>query len=245
MRLKILNRRLFMGLATAGALLASPTLAQSTGTSKAAPSTVSQPASPMNAVWNHDQVALVLIDYQDEMFASIRSETNADLIDLNTRFMIRVAKALDIPVILSTVGVEMGVNGPTKQSIADELRGAKVIDRSSMNAWEDAAFVSAVKATGKKRLIFGALYTEICLAFPVIEAMKDGYEVQFLSDAVGGVSQIAHATAIQRMEQAGAIPNTALALTAELFRDWKSPEASKLRPIIIWYLGELKKRGLQ
>lgn len=226
------------------ALLASPAFAQSSpipGT----PAAVSQPASAQNVVWNHDQVALILIDYQPEMFESIRSTPDADLIDLNTRFLIRIAKALDIPVVLSTVGVEMGVNGPTSPSIANELKGVKVIDRSSMNAWEDKAFVDAVKATGRKRLIFGALYTEICLAYPVLEAMKEGYEVAFVADAVGGVSEIAHTTAIQRMIQAGATPNTALALSAELFRDWKSPEAAKVRPVIVWYLDELKTRGLQ
>src|SRR5688572_22447651 len=123
---------------------------------------VSQPASFQNAVWNHDQIALVLIDYQPEMFANIRSNPDADLIDLNTRLLIRVAKTLNIPVILSTVGVELGVNKPTKSSIADELPGVTAIDRSTMNAWEDQSFVEAVKAVNKKRLVFGALYTEIC-----------------------------------------------------------------------------------
>lgn len=243
MHLNSLSRRVLVGMLAASALFAGPAMAQNTATKAAA--AVSQPASFHNTVWNHDQVALLLIDYQDEMFASIRSETNADMIDLNTRFLIRVAKALDIPIVLSTVGVQMGVNHPTKQSIADELKGAKVIDRSSMNAWEDKAFVDAVHATDKKRLIFGALYTEICLAFPAMDAMKEGYDVMFVADAVGGVSQTAHQTAIERLIQAGAKPNTALALSAELFRDWKSPEAAKVRPITIWYLGELKKRGLQ
>jgi nicotinamidase-related amidase len=243
MQMKIFNRRVLLSLAAAGALLTGPAFAQSTAATET-PTAASQLPSPQNAVWNHDQVALLLIDYQPEMFTQIRSETNADLIELNTIYLIRVAKALDIPVILSTVGVGMGVNKPTKESIANELKGARIIDRSSMNAWEDKAFVDAVKATGKKRLIFGALYTEICLTYPVLDAVKEGYEVAFVSDAVGGVSQIAHATGIQRMIQAGAVPNTALALSAELFRDWKSAEAAKVRPITVWYLGELKKRGL-
>jgi nicotinamidase-related amidase len=226
----------------ASALLAAPALAKQKAATALARS---QRPAPGNAVWNHDQVALLLIDYQPEMFTSIRSETNADLIDLNTRFLCRVARALNIPVVLSTVGVAMGVNGPTTQSIVNELPGINVIDRSTMNAWEDSAFVGAVRATRKRRLIFGALYTEICLTYPVLEAMKAGYEVTFVSDAVGGVSQLAHATAIQRMIQAGAIPNTALALSTELFRDWQSSEAATLRPVITWYLRELKTRGLQ
>jgi nicotinamidase-related amidase len=206
---------------------------------KKSPGGVSQPASAQDAVWNHDEVALLLIDYQQEMFDQIHSETGPARIDLNIRFLIRVANALGIPVILSTVGVEMGVNGPTRSSIAAELPDTRVIDRSSMNAWEDMDFREAVIATKKKRLIVCALYTEICLAFPVVEALKEGFEVMYVADAVGGRSQLAHATALQRLANAGAIPNSTLALSTELFRDWKSSQAERLRPIVVWYLGEL------
>ena len=108
-------------------------------------------------VWKHEDAALILIDYQKEMFDTVRSETTAELIDLNVRLLIKAAKAFNIPVVLSTVGVEMGVNHPTRQSILDELPGIEIIDRSSMNAWEDKPFREAVKKTGRKRLIFGAL----------------------------------------------------------------------------------------
>lgn len=192
-------------------------------------------------VWTSEQVALVLIDYQKEMFENIRSETTADQVELNVRLLIKAAKAFDIPVVLSTVGVEMGVNGPTRKSIQDELPGVEVIDRTSMDAWEDAPFRAAVEKTGRKRLIFGALYTEICLAFPVVDAMRDGYEAMFVVDAVGGMSQLAHRTAIERLTAAGAIPNTSLALVTELFRDWKSPVADKAREIVKWYLPEAQK----
>jgi nicotinamidase-related amidase len=192
-------------------------------------------------VWTYEDAALILIDYQKEMFDTVRSETSADMIDLNVRLLIKAAKAFNMPVVLSTVGVEMGVNQPTRQSILDELPGIQVIDRSSMNAWEDKAFRAAVEKTGRKRLIFGALYTEICLAFPVIEAMKDGYDATFVVDAVGGLSQLAHRTAIERLTAAGAVPNTALALVTELFRDWKSPVADKAREIIKPYLAEVQK----
>src|SRR5712671_1611411 len=120
-------------------------------------------------VWTHEGSAVVLIDYQKEMFENIRSETSADLIDLNVRLLVKAAKAFNMPVVLSTVGVELGVNGPTRASIQSELPGLQAIDRSSMNAWEDHAFREAVNKTGRKRLIFGALYTEICLAFPVVD----------------------------------------------------------------------------
>ncbi len=192
-------------------------------------------------VWKHEDAALVLIDYQKEMFDTVRSETPAALIDVNVRLLIKAAKAFGVPIVLSTVGVEMGVNHPTRQSILDELPGIQVIDRSSMNAWEDKPFRDAVEKTGKKRLIFGALYTEICLAFPVVDALKDGYDVAFVVDAVGGLSQLAHRTAIERLVNAGAVPNTALALVTELFRDWKSPVADKARAIIKPYLADVPK----
>ena len=197
--------------------------------------------SHANGVWTSEEVALVLIDYQKEMFENVKSETTPDQIDLNVRLLIKAAKAFNIPVVLSTVGVEMGVNGPTRASIQEELPGLAVIDRTSMDAWEDAAFRAAIERTGKKRLIFGALYTEICLAFPVVDAMRDGYEAMFVVDAVGGMSQLAHRTAIERLTAAGAVPNTSLALVTELFRDWKSPVADKARDLLKWYMPEAQK----
>lgn len=190
-------------------------------------------------IFKYEDSALVLIDYQTEMFSNVRSETPADLIDLNVRLLIKTAKAFGMPIILSTVGVKMGVNHPTRQSILDELPGIEVIDRSSMNAWEDDAFRKAVEKTGRKKLVFGALYTEICLAFPVLEAMADGYDVTFIVDAVGGMSQLAHRTAVDRLSHAGAVPNTALAMVTELFRDWASPVANDARNIVKAYATDL------
>jgi len=201
-------------------------------------------AGNTRGVWKFKDAALILIDYQKEMFDTVRSETPAELIVLNVRLLIKAAKAFDVPIILSTVGVEMGVNHPTRQSILDELPGIRIIDRSSMNAWEDKPFLDAVKQTGRKRLIFGALYTEICLAFPVVDALAEGYEVAFVVDAVGGLTQLAHRTAIERLSHAGAVPNTALALVTELFRDWKSPVADKARGIIKPYLAEFQALSL-
>jgi len=193
-----------------------------------------------NGLFKYEESALVLIDYQKEMLEGVRSETPAELIDLNVRLLIKAAKAFDMPIILSTVGVEMGVNHPTVPSIRAELPGIEVIDRSSMNSWEDPAFRAAVEKTGRKRLIFGALWTEICLAFPVVEALKDGYDVAFVVDAVGGLSHVAHRTAVERLTHAGAVPTTAFATVTELFRDWASPVAGKAREILKAYQAELQ-----
>ena len=94
-----------------------------------------------------------------------------------------------------------------------------------MNAFEDQAFREAVKATGRKRLIIGGLHTEICLSFATVQALKDGYDVMYVTDAVGGRSQVAHRTGIERLAHAGAVPTTALAVNTELFRDWATPLA--------------------
>ena len=192
-------------------------------------------------VWTYDDCALVLIDYQQEMFEVIRSETDADLVELHVRLLARTAKALDLPIVLSTVGVGIGFNGPTLPSILSELEGLDPIDRTSMNAFEDEAFRAAVAATGRKRLIIGGLHTEICLTFASVSALKAGYEVMYVTDAVGGRSQVSHRTAIERLAHAGAVPTTALAVTTELFRDWATPQAGPAGEVIYWYFREAPK----
>ncbi len=192
-------------------------------------------------VWTSEDCALVLIDYQKEMFEVIRSETSPDLVDLNVRLLAKAAKAFDMPIVLSTVGVDFGFNGPTRPSILSELEGIEPIDRSSMNAFEDQAFREAVEATGRKRLIIGGLHTEICLTNATTSALKEGYDAMFVTDAVGGRSQTAHRTAIGRLSHAGAVPNTALAVVTELFRDWASPLAGPAQEVISWYFTEVPK----
>jgi nicotinamidase-related amidase len=193
-------------------------------------------------VWTADDCALVLIDYQKEMFEVIRSETSADLVEMHVRLLARAAKGFEMPIVLSTVGVGFGFNGPTLPSIQSELDGIEPIDRTSMNAFEDEAFreaVEAVEATGRRRLIVGGLHTEICLTFATVQALKDGYEVLYVTDAVGGRSQSAYRTGIERLAHAGAVPTTALAVVTELFRDWASPRAAAAQEVIYWYFNEV------
>jgi len=190
-------------------------------------------------VWTYEDCALVLIDYQKEMFEVIRSETDADLVELNVRLLARAAKAFDMPIVLSTVGVGYGLNGPTQPAILDELEGIEPIDRSSMNAFEDGPFRDAVKQTGRKRLIIAGLHTEICLTFATVQALKDGYDAMYVTDAVGGRSQIAHRTGIERLAHAGAVPTTALSVVTELFRDWATPMAGPALEVIHWYFREV------
>jgi nicotinamidase-related amidase len=190
-------------------------------------------------VWTADACALVLIDYQKEMFEVIRSETSADLVELHVRLLAKTAKAFGLPIVLTTVGVGYGLNGPTLPSILAELEGIEPIDRASMNAFEDKAFREAVEATGRKRLIIAGLHTEICQTFATVHALQAGYDVLYVTDAVGGRSQIAHRTAIERLAHAGAVPTTALAVVTELFRDWAGPLADPARDTIYWYFNEV------
>jgi nicotinamidase-related amidase len=192
-------------------------------------------------VWTAEDCALVLIDYQNEMFEVIRSQTPAEMVELHVRLLVKTARAYGMPIVLSTVGVKLGFNGPALPSIQSELDGIEPIDRTSMNAFEDEAFRQAVRATGRKRLIIGGLHTEICLTFATVQALKDGYDVLYVTDAVGGRSQTAHRTAIDRLAHAGAVPTTALAVTTELFRDWAGPLAGAAADVIYWYFGEAPK----
>lgn len=192
-------------------------------------------------LWEAKDCALIFIDYQPEMFKWLRS-SDPELVEMNACMLARTARAFDIPVVLSTVGVDMGVNHPTVDSLKRELPGVTEIDRSTMNAWKDANFLQAVKAMGRNKLVFCALWTEICLAYPVVEALKDGYEVMIVTDAVGGESLVEHEMAIYRMIQAGAVPNTTTATICEWFQDWKSPLANKIREDLRPYL--TKKRDM-
>jgi nicotinamidase-related amidase len=192
-------------------------------------------------VWTADDCALVLIDYQTEMVEVIRSETNSEMVELHARLLARTAKAFNVPIVLSTVGVGYGFNGPTVPALLAELDGVEPIDRTSMNAFEDAAFRDAVSATGRKRLIIGGLHTEICLTFATVEALKAGYDAMFVTDAVGGRSQVAHRTAIERLSHAGAVATTSLAVTTELFRNWAGPLYEQALDVIYWYFREVPK----
>lgn len=162
---------------------------------------------------------LIVIDYQPVQVTSVASMDREALVR-NIVAVARTAKLYDLPIVLSTVNVKAGVNQPTIHPLTDVLGNIEAYDRSSINAWEDEQFVRAVKAAGRKKLIMTALWTEACLTFPTLDAMREGYEVYPVVDAVGGTSVIAHETALQRVTQAGAQPIGWVQLLCELQRDW-------------------------
>jgi nicotinamidase-related amidase len=163
--------------------------------------------------------ALILIDYQPPQVSTIESMDRKQLIN-NVVALAKTAMLFNLPIILTTVNVSNGVNEDVIPELAAVLKGVKSIDRTSINSWEDQDFVDAVKATGCKKLIMGALWTEACLLFPALDALKEGYEVYPVTDAVGGTSPEAHRAALERMVQAGAKPTTWNSVHCELQRDW-------------------------
>lgn len=184
--------------------------------------------TPENAV-------LALIDYQPEQYGGVGSMPQDELV-LNVTLLGKVATAFELPVVLTTVYVKHGMSG-TNQELRDALPGVPEIDRTTMNSWEDPEFRAAIERTGRKKLILAGLWTEVCVAFPALDAIGEGFDVYVVTDAIGGVSKTAHDSAMQRMIQAGAHPITVLGLACELQRDWGRPHADRLRAVMRAYFG--------
>ena len=207
----------------------------------AAQAATPQAASSRSPLFDVTDTALVVIDYQPQMFAGLVG-VDPKMVELNVRFLARAARLYKMPIVLSTVSVGAGVNSPTIPTLLEELPGLVPIDRTTMDAWQDPDFLKAVRATGKKKIIMLGLWTEICVVFPTLDAIADGYKVMIVTDAIGGTSALAHETGIRRMIQAGATPTTAFALSDELFKSWdRQPYADVKHGLSKWYAEELKK----
>src|SRR5438552_899415 len=167
--------------------------------------------------------AFVIIDYQPVQVNSIASMERQRLVSN----IVRAAKAAvtyGLPVVHSTVNVNTGINKPPIAPLRKLLDKFPTYDRTTINAWEDIEFRKAVEATGRKKLVMTALWTEACLTFPALDALKAGYEVYVVADAVGGTSVTAHEMALRRIEQAGAKMISVTQLFCELQRDWSRKE---------------------
>ncbi|MEG2313085.1 hydrolase [Brevundimonas sp.] len=166
-----------------------------------------------------ENCAFIIIDYQPIQVSSIRSIDKKELV-FNIVSTAKAAVNYNLPIVHSTVNVQTGFNKPPIQEIQDVLGHLPTIDRTTINSWEDVEFKAAVKATGRKKLVMTALWTEACLAFPALDALKEGYEVYVVADAVGGTSLAAHEAALRRIEQAGGQLISKTQLYCELQRDW-------------------------
>ena len=167
--------------------------------------------------------ALVLIDYQPEQIATVRSMDH-DLLIKNAVSTVRAAKAFDVPIVHSTVNVASGQVKPTIDELATLLEDDPPLDRTTVNSWEDTEFVEAVRATGRQKLIFAALWTEVCMAFAALDALREGFEVYPVVDAIGGTSPEAHRAGLERVVQAGGQPISWVSFACELQRDWARVE---------------------
>jgi nicotinamidase-related amidase len=171
----------------------------------------------LEALLTPDNCVVVLIDHQPFQLANVNSHEPTMVIN-NTIGLAMTAKAYGIPTILTTVNEERG--GLIFKGIQDVFPEQKTINRTYINAWEDKRVVEAVKKTSRQKVVFAALWTEMCLAMPAIQAMGEGYDVYVVTDASGGVSVEAHDMAIRRLVAAGAQPITWLGMAGELQRDW-------------------------
>ena len=163
--------------------------------------------------------AFVFIDYQPEQLAAVRSMDHELLVE-NAVSTVRTVKTFGVPIVHSTVNVASGQVQPTLPELADPLTDDPPLDRTTVNSWEDTEFVQAVRATGRRKLVLCALWTEVCMAFAALDALREGYEVYPVVDAIGGTSIEAHRAGLERVVQAGAQPVTWVALAVELQRDW-------------------------
>ncbi|MEJ1117104.1 hydrolase [Phyllobacterium sp. CCNWLW109] len=163
--------------------------------------------------------ALLIIDYQPVQVSSIRSMPRDELV-FNITGVAKAALNYGVPIIHSTVNVSTGLNKPPIQQLQDILGHLPTYDRTTVNAWEDIEFKQAVKALGRRKLIITALWTEVCLAFPALDALLEGYEVYVPVDAVGGTSVAAHEAGLRRIEQGGGRMTSRVQLYCEFQRDW-------------------------
>ena len=169
------------------------------------------------ALLNPTDCAFVFIDHQPQMAFGVTT-IDRQLLKNNVVALAKTAKLFGAPIVLTAVETE-GFSGYIWPELLDVVR-QDPIERSSMNSWDSAEFVAAIKASGKTKIVMSALWTEACLLFPVLSALENGYEVFIVTDTSGGTSEESHQAAIRRMEAAGARPLTAVTALLELQRDW-------------------------
>lgn len=171
----------------------------------------------LDALLRPEDSVVVLIDHQPYQFSNLHSHEPTMIVN-NVIALAKTAKVFNVPTILTTVLEARG--GYLIKGLQDVFPDQKPIDRTFINTWEDKKVVDLVKETGRKQLVLAALYTEICLAMPALQALAEGYDVFIVTDASGGVTAEAHDMAVRRMVAAGAVPITWMAVLGEWQRDW-------------------------
>ncbi|NAS11494.1 hydrolase [Poritiphilus flavus] len=187
------------------------------------PNPDNDPANASKELLNPTNHTLILIDHQSQMAFAVESQPIEELRN-NLGLVSEAAVLYEVPTIVTTIA-EKSFSGPVFPEIRDIFTDrSNYIDRSTMNTWEDTRVVKQVEKLGKKKLVIAGLWTEVCVLFPTLSAIEDGYEVYIITDASGGLSQEAHDMSIQRAVQAGARPITSLQYMLEIHRDWARSE---------------------
>ena len=175
--------------------------------------------------------ALIVIDYQSSQIAAVQSMDQAALL-MNITSTVKLAKIFGMPIVHSTVNVASGRSKTTVPELAELLTEIPPIDRTTINAWEDDRFLAAVRATVRRKLVLCALWTEMCMAFPALDALREGYDVYPVVDAIAGTSVEAHRAGLERVMQAGGRPITWVSFAGELQRDWARSTAEEVVAVV-------------
>jgi nicotinamidase-related amidase len=178
--------------------------------------------SQYHKLYTPQDSAIVFIDHQPQMTFGVANMDRAQLIS-NVTLIAKVAKEYRIPAVLTAVETE-SFSGYIWPQLLDVFPGQHVIERSSMNSWDDAGFRQAVEATGRKNILMTGLWTEVCVTWPTIEMLGAGYNIYVVEDCCGATSPAAHDAALSRMVQAGAVRLTTIAALLEWQRDWRNRE---------------------
>nr|WP_044240057.1 hydrolase [Gimesia maris] len=163
------------------------------------------------------------MDHQPQMAFGVSNQIDRQLLMNNVLMLAKGAKEFDVPVILTTVETE-SFSGAMWPQLLDIFPDQSPIERTGMNSWDTEAFREAIKATGKKNIILSGLWTEVCITWPTLNMLDEGYNIYVVEDACGGTSQAAHDAALSRMVQAGAVRMTTIATVLEFQRDWANRE---------------------
>lgn len=183
-----------------------------------AASTAPRPKLSEKGLLTPDNCVVAMIDLQPQMLFGVCNFDRQSVINSNV-LLAKAARVFGVPVVLSTVESK-AFSGNTWPQLLAALGNPVPIERSSMNSWDDANFVSAIQKSGRKKIVLAGLWTETCVALPTIQAIHDGYDVHVVEDCCGDVSVLAHENAMKRVVQAGAKPVTALSVMLEWQRDW-------------------------
>ncbi|TZG27320.1 hydrolase [Sphingomonas montanisoli] len=184
--------------------------------------TITATPTPGKTLLSPTDHALILIDFQSQMAFATKS-ISPEMLRNNAALVANAAAGFNVPTILTTVA-EKSFSGPMFSEITDPFPGQKLLDRTSMNTWEDAAVIEEVNRIGKERLVFAGLWTSVCIVGPALSAIEQGFEVYVITDASGDISDEAHERAVERMVQAGVRPITSLQYLLEMQRDWARTE---------------------